>query len=299
MNSFITLTDHSTENLTAVLDRADVLHAAWHGGRMPASLAGKRGALWFFGNGFRNRMAFEMGAMSLGAEVSFVPGELGKHEPIEDIGQYLALWFDFLVVRAARHKDLVYLSQSSGIPLINARTDWNHPCEIMGDFQYIRRIRGSLDGLKVVFVGEFTNLCMSWFRAATRLPIEVVQIGPPKYLADTSFVDTMNREAWGRLSVSEALDPVLEGTDVLYTDCWPKSENTDEVRSVFLHYQIDTHHVDRINTDGFFLPCPPVTRGEEVTAEAMIHPLCKNHVAKEYLLHAQNAIMEYTMGLIQ
>src|SRR5262249_16577488 len=136
-------------------------------------------ALWFFGQGFRNRMAFEIGARAMGADVAFVPGELGVHEPLEDIGHYLENWFSMLVVRARRHAELLDVASRIDTPIINARTNYNHPCEILGDLQYIRGKRGSLEGLNVAFVGEASNLCMSWFEAATRLPLTVTQIAPP------------------------------------------------------------------------------------------------------------------------
>jgi ornithine carbamoyltransferase len=294
VRAFLAVSDLTADELVHVLDRADELRAHWRANTMPRSLANERVALWFFGSGFRNRMAFEIGARAMGAEVSFVPGELGVHEPLEDIGDYLQNWFTLLVVRAKRHGDLVALADQVAIPVVNARTNYNHPCEIIGDLQYIRRKRGSLDGLVVVFVGEASNLCMSWFEAATRLPISVTQIAPPGYEIEPALLQRMQAGATGRLAVSHDLDRhVHRDTDVLYTDCWPSIDGDGDVASTFLPYQIDTDVLARMGPNAFFLPCPPVTRGQEVTAEAMKSPLCLNYAAKENLLHAQNAIMEY------
>ena len=131
---------------------------------MPQTMKHQRLALWFWGNGFRNRMAFEIGARAMGAYVAFVPGELGVHEPIEDIGHYLSNWFSMLIIRSKKHSNLISVSRDASIPTLNARTDYNHPCEVVGDLQYVRKVRGSLDDLTVVFVGEVTNLCMSWLK---------------------------------------------------------------------------------------------------------------------------------------
>lgn len=188
MKHFISLLDYSTDELLEVLDRAEFLAKAWREHKMPDSLKNKTVGLWFYGNGFRNRIAFEIGLKSMGASVSYIPGDLGIHEPLEDIGQYLSNWFSLLVIRAKNHKDLLYLSEHSSIPVINARTDFSHPCEIMGDLQYIRTYRGSLDELKVVFVGEVTNLCMSWFEAAVKFPIQVTQVAPIGYEADQDLL---------------------------------------------------------------------------------------------------------------
>lgn len=295
MKHFISLLDYSYEELRAVLDRADYLAGAWRENRMPKSLRNKQIGLWFYGNGFRNRVAFEIGLKAMGADVSYIPGELGRGEPLEDVGQYLQNWFSMLVIRAKSHKDLGLLSESVEIPVINARTNHNHPCEIMGDLQFIRIHRGSLDDLNVVFVGEVTNLCMSWFEAAVRFPIRVTQICPPGYEAKDTLIRELNSKAIGNISVSNDLDACMEKADVIYTDCWPSAENTEmeeNIKKQFLPYQITGKRLSRLNSQSVFLPCPPVTRGQEVSADAMKSELCLSCKAKEYLLHSQNAIVE-------
>ena len=295
MRHFLSLLDFSGEEFMDLLDRADELRSAWTGGWMPRSLAGLRVGLWFFGNGFRNRLAFEIGARAMGADVSYIPGELGEHEPLKDIGRYLGNWFHLLVVRARKHEDLEYLAETAGVPVINARTDFNHPCEIMGDLQYARTVRRSLDGLRVVFVGETTNLCSSWFAAAARLPISVIQVCPREYAADQSLLDSLASAAVGEIRFETDLDDALERADILYTDCWPSSEDPREselIREAFLPYQITARRLDRLHESALFLPCPPVSRGREVSADAMDSPFCRNHEAKTFLLHAQNAVME-------
>ncbi len=290
MRNFIEITDFTTDELTSILDRADQLHDLWHANRMPDSLRHQRIALWFWGNGFRNRVAFEIGARAMGADVAFIPGELGVQEPVEDVGHYLKNWFSMLVIRAKKHDDLLTVAQDAAVPTINARTNFNHPCEIMGDLQYIRKVRGSIDNLKVVFVGEVTNLCMSWFEAAVRFPISVVQVAPVDYLLPEDRVKTINAGAVGEIATTVDLHSAIsKQTDLIYTDCWP----AEGLKRQFLPYQITGEIVDRISTKGFFLPCPPVTRGQEVSAEALASDKCQDYAAKEYLLHAQNAIMEF------
>ena len=300
MKHFLSLLDFESHELTEILNLSDQLALAWDAREMPQTLSRLRTGLWFYGQGFRNRLAFELGARAMGADVSYIPGDLGVQEPLEDMGAYLGNWYDLLVVRARRESELVVLSQTCGIPVINARTERGHPCEIMGDLQYIRRIRGSLEGLKVVFVGEVTNLGRSWLEAAARLPIEVIQVAPEGWLAASEELEALRRGATGRIHVSTDLGASLRGADVLYTDCWPNSSDPQQkasIRQAFLPYQIDTAQMALMNQDGFFLPCPPVTRGEEVSSAAMQSSLCCNHPAKAYLLHAQNAIMTYLMGM--
>lgn len=299
MRHFLSLLDYSSQELTAVLDRADGLRLLWKQGQMPQSLQHKQVGLWFLGQGFRNRLAFEIGAKAMGAAVSYIPGELGVQEPLEDVGHYLRNWYSLLVVRARSHADLRFLAESTRIPVINARTDFSHPCEVMGDLQFIRQRRGTLNGLKVVFMGEVTNLCMSWFEAAARFPIEVTQIAPQAYLAPPELLTILNAGAVGRISTGTNLDAALVNTNLIYTDCWHKTSDpaeAEKIKSLFLPYQITGAHLARLGEDGLFLPCPPVTRGQEVSVEAMESPLCLNYEAKDCLLHCQNAIMEMVIG---
>lgn len=295
MKDFISLLDYSPEALVHILDRADTLYDNWQHNHMPQSLLNQQVGLWFYGQGFRNRLAFEIGAKALGAHVSYIPGDIGVHEPLEDIGAYLENWYSLLIVRAARHADLTYLADHTSIPVINARTNISHPCEIMGDLQFIRRHRTSLDGLKVAFVGELTNLCMSWMEAAVRFPITVTQIAPEGYLATQALLNGLNATAVGHISTTTDLQTALHGVDLIYTDCWPRPNDTftkEHIRQLFAPYQITAVHLAALNERSIFLPCPPVTRGEEVSADAMQSPLCLNYEAKNFLLHAQNAIME-------
>jgi ornithine carbamoyltransferase len=186
------------------------------------------------------------------------------------------------------------LASAARVPVINARTDHNHPCEILGDLAYIRARRGVLDGLKVAFVGEATNLCHPWFEVAARLPIEVVQVCPEDYFVDKSLLVEMRQGAVGRLSVTSDFVSGLKGANVVYTDCWPP-HNTNEgyqhIKQLFSPYQVTAESLKSAASNVLFLPCPPVHRGEEVSDDAMQSSACCVYEAKEYLLHAQNAVL--------
>jgi ornithine carbamoyltransferase len=299
VKKLISLLDLTTEELNSILDRADKLELCWNENQMPQCLKDKQIGLWFYGQGFRNRLAFEIGARAMGASVSYIPGELGVHEPLEDIGPYLQNWFSMLVVRCKRQKDINDLSRSISIPIINARTEIGHPCEILSDLQYVRKHRGTLDGLKAVFVGEVTNLGMSWLEASNRFPISVTHVSPKKYQADDEIINRLRINAKGQIEQSEDLLESISIADLIYTDCWPKSDSEEERKQIdadFRPYQITNEVLSQARPDTIFLPCPPVTRGQEVSEDAMKSPLCMNFEAKKYLLHCQNAIMEYVMN---
>ncbi|HSB02130.1 MAG TPA: hypothetical protein VLE49_15885 [Anaerolineales bacterium] len=291
---FITLLDYSKVELLSLLDLAEELCEQQRAGALAQHLKGKSIALIWDAEGFRNRVAFELGIAAMGGMAVQVPGRLDERESIEDVAAYLCNWFDAIVSRARHHTHMQRLASAARVPVINARTDRNHPCEILGDLAYIRARRGRLDGLKVAFVGEATNLCHPWFEAAARLPIEVVQVCPEGYFIGENLLAEMKKDAVGKLWVTPDFAAGLKGADVVYTDCWP-SHNTDEeyqyVKRLFSPYQVTAESLKMAAADVLFLPCPPVHRGEEVSEDAMRSSACCVYEAKEYLLHAQNAVL--------
>ncbi len=291
---FITLLDYSEEELLSLLDLADELREQMRAGAMPQYLRGKSVALIWDAEGFRNRVAFELGIAAMGGIAVQVPGKLDERESIEDVAVYLSNWFDAIVSRARLHSHMLRLASAARVPVINGRTNHNHPCEILGDLAYIRARRGQLDGLKVAFVGEATNLCYPWFEAAARLPIEVVQICPEGYSIDESLLTEIKQGAIGKLWITNDFVAGLFDANVVYTDCWPSHSNDqgyERIKHLFSPYQVTAESLKIAASDVLFLPCPPVHRGEEVSEDAMRSSACCVYEAKEYLLHAQNAIL--------
>jgi ornithine carbamoyltransferase len=294
VKDFVTFLDYTEAEITALLDLTDTLREAWHAGQLPKALTGKSLALIWDAEGFRNRVSFELGITRLGGVAVRIPGRLDMRESIEDVARYLDNWFDGIVSRTQTWSHMQRLAAASAKPVINARTDFNHPCEILSDLAYVRSTRGSLDGLKVVFVGEATNLCHPWFAAAARLPIEVVQVCPEGYAVSDSFLASARENAVGSLRVSHDLEHELESAGVVYTDCWPSRACPDDdarVAKLFLPYQVTAKGLRSAPYNVLFLPCPPVTRGEEVSDDALSDFGDHVYAAKEYLLHAQNAVL--------
>jgi ornithine carbamoyltransferase len=297
---FVTMLQWSQDGIVALLDRADEMRVLWRERRMPAALTGRRIALIWDAGGFRNRVAFELAIAAMGGTASLVPGELDAREPIEDVVRYLENWVDAIVARTRTHRHMERLAAAAGIPVVNARTDFNHPCEILGDLAWIRSRRGSLDGLEVVFVGEATNLCHPWMEAAARLPIHVVQACPAGYEVAPEVLARIRSGAVGSMDCTQDLDAALGAAEVVYTDCWPgRGAPAGEralIASRFLPYQVTAARLERIPRPTYFLPCPPVTRGEEVSADAMARFGSQVYEAKEYLLFAQAAVLSTLVG---
>lgn len=300
MPSFISLLDLTSSRIIDILNRADALETAFRENRLPATLKSKSIGFWIEESGFRNRTAFALGAELLGGHPVCIPGKMGS-EPIADVANLFDGWLSFLVASAAQHEDLQQFGDNAKISMLNAGTDYNSPCSLLADLQYIRRCRGSLEGLQVVFVGELTSRCMSWFEAAARLPVKVVQVVPPGFEADSRLVHRLNYGAVGEIKTDFELGPYLAQADVLYTDAWPEMHTEtaeNKVRSIFSPYQVTPEKLSGLNRDALFLPVFPVSRGNEVSKNAMELPCQRSREANYYLLHAQNAIMEFTAGIL-
>lgn len=252
---------------------------------MPQSLSGKRIALVNDDTGWRNTTAFLLGVQSMGGICVEAPIKFEGVETTADLGGYLANWFDLLVVRTRELSTLKALASVSDVPIINARTRSNHPCETLGDLAYVRSVRGTLDGLKVAGIAPDANILRSWIEASKSLPIEVIQVYPERWhVADPDLLNANFRTSTDARHALEA--------DLIITDSWPKQACEDDLR----RYQVSASFLDEARKHVLFLPCPPVARGHEVTTDAMLHPACQSRAAKAYLLHAQNALMEWLIS---
>ncbi|AHG46872.1 ornithine carbamoyltransferase [Rhizobium leguminosarum bv. trifolii CB782] len=283
--NFLEFHDLPEAGLRSIIARAGVLAKAWHERTMPQSLAGKRVGLIADDGGWRNTSAFDLGIQAMGGLCVQVPIGFNVREETGDLGGYLGNWFDMLVIRTKELATLKAVAAAAPVSVINARTRSNHPCETLGDLAYIESRRGSIEGLKVVGLAADANILRSWAEASIALPIEVVQVYPERWHIRNAAL--LNK----RFRVSTDMGE-LSDADVVITDSWPG----DVAGDVLAGYRIGTDILDRLCKDAIFLPCPPVRRGEEVTAEAMEHPRCQCRAAKAFLLHAQNALMEWVVA---
>jgi ornithine carbamoyltransferase len=272
----IRLDDLPAATIRALCARAEAMAAAWAARRMPAALAGRRVALVVDDGGWRNTTAFDLGIAAMGGLCAHAPIRLAGRESVPDLAAYLGNWVDAVVVRSPELAAVAALAAAFPGPVINARTRQNHPCETLGDLAFLAARWGGLRPMRVGFVGPAGNILGSWIEAARVLPIELVQVFS---------------SAWHAPGIAATEDMgALDGADVVVTDCWPDGAQG------LLPYQVDAAVLDRLRGDAVFLPCPPVTRGQEVSAAAMRHPRCTVVAAKAWLLHAQNALLEWCLA---
>jgi ornithine carbamoyltransferase len=270
------------EIILSLIDRAQSLATAWGDRTMPQSLSGKRVALIADDSGWRNTTAFDLGVQAMGGICVQPAIRFNVHEATADLARYLDNWFDILVIRTKELSALKELASIAKAAVVNARTRSNHPCETLGDLAYIHSKRETLEGMKVVGVAPDANILRSWVEASISMPIQVRQVYPENWHVRDASLLGPNFAA--TTDLAELLD-----ADVIVTDSWPSDANEEQL----LEYQISTTVLEKCRPDAIFLPCPPVSREKEVAADAMHHPTCQSTAAKAYLLHAQNALLEW------
>ena len=282
LRNFIEFQDLSADTIASILVRAGELECLWGERRMPQALVGRAAALIVDDGGWRNTTAFDLGIQTMGGICVHVPVALGGREATADLAGYLDNWFDLIIMRTRELAALRDLAKATDAPVINARTRTNHPCETLGDLAYVTKKRGRFERLTVAGVAPDANILRSWIEASLSLPINVIQINPAAWqVKDPTLLNPRFRAT----QVMRA----LEAADVIFTDSWPGDAADEDLAP----YQVSVEVLERCKPDVIFLPCPPVTRGQEVVADAMVHPACQSRQAKAFLLHAQNALMEW------
>ena len=275
----LALDELAPATILALLRRAQAMRDGWAARRMPQALAGRRVALVVDDGGWRNTTAFELGIAAMGGLCARAPVTLAGKEAVPDLAAYLGNWVDGVAIRTPDLGALRVLAAAFPGPVINARTRRNHPCETLGDLAFLFDLWGGVRPVKVAAVAPMANILASWMEAAAVLPVEVVQVGPRAWHAPPAL----------RFRASEDMGE-LEDADVIVTDCWPAGADPAALRP----WQVTEAVLDAGRA--VFLPCPPVTRGQEVSAGAMLHPACRVVEAKAWLLHAQNAVLEWCLA---
>lgn len=271
----------------------------WKAGNgQPARGHLKRVATIFDGPAFRTRLAFDAALANLGVHQVPLEVRLGEREPVSDTAAILSGAVDAVVIRTRDHAAVTELAQHSQIPVINAMTAAGHPCEVISEAFTILERRGELDGLRVTFVGEDTNLCRSWCELTALFDLTVTQVCPPGWELPATFLDSLQQHGQvGRVAVTNDLEAGSEGADVIYTDGWPRStRRPGPDRDAFLAIQIDQAALDRAGAATQLMHCMPVRRGDEVTAEAFADHRSITLQAKTNLGPTHTAIISHVLA---
>lgn len=275
MQKLIRLTDYQAKDIYDIFKITDEIRQ----GKYRDILKGKSIVLFFPNSSIRTRVTFEKGIYLLGGQPILFPTEtLDKKEELIDVCGYLNNWADMVVVR---HKDINVIekmSQYLSVPVINAMTDINHPCEMLTDMYALSKIRKNFVSDKFLFCGKKGNIGLAWKEASNVMGFDLEQCCGKGY------------EIEGIVSHNNIYEAIM-GKDIVCTDSLPLNVLDD-----FRECQITVDIMEMANKGAILNPCPPFYRGEEVSADVIASKYFVGYEFKKYLLDVQQAIMIYCLS---
>jgi ornithine carbamoyltransferase len=265
--------------------------------RLP--LQGQTWAMIFSKSSTRTRVSFEVGLHELGARPLFLNAndiQLGRGEPVRDTARVLGRMVHGIIIRTYAQSDVEEMAALSGVPVINALTDAEHPCQLLADVFTIQERLGSIAGRVVVFAGDGAcNVPVSWIFAAGKLGFELRIAAPRAYQPDPALV----KRAGGKIQVTEDLHAAARGADVLYTDVWVsmgKEDEAGERLAALAGYQINASVVAQAKPGALVMHCLPAYRGKEIDADTFEAHADTIFAQAENRLHVQKAILQWLVA---
>jgi len=297
LRHFLTLTDLSSEELKQIINRAIVLKKEHKQGNIYEPLKNRVLALIFEKSSTRTRVSFESGMAQFGGSSLFLSPrdtQLGRGEPVEDSAKVLSRMVDAITIRTFEHKKLALFAENSTVPVINALTDDFHPCQLLADMQTYQEHRGSIEGKKVVWIGDGNNMCHSFMNAAQLLDFELVIAAPEGYDPNPELLEA--RKKYSHV-IRQPLEAV-KNADLVVTDVWAsmgQEEEQKERMNQFHHYQVNPELMSHAKSDAIFMHCLPAHRGEEISQNMLEHNSSVVWDEAENRLHSQKALLEFLL----
>lgn len=300
----LSIADLSSEEIGSLLGEAvEIKTEGWL-----SSLNGKVLALMFEKPSLRTRVSFELAMRQLGGQVLYLsPAEvgLGQREAVADVARVLGRYVDAVAARTFSHQTLQGLAEYAGVPVINALSDREHPCQALADLLTIYEKKGRLEGLTLAYVGDGNNVAHSLLLAATMTGMNFRIASPPGYQVQDGILHQARDYAAGsgaEVFCTEVPRLAVTGADVIYTDVWTSMGQEAEAerrRRAFAGYQIDQSLLSLARDDAILMHPLPAHRGEEVSEDILDSPQSVVFDQAENRLHLQKALLARLLGSLE
>ena len=304
MKHLLKLLDLTGEEILDILNLADQLkYETKHGIEHPY-LKGKCLGMIFEKSSTRTRVSFEVGINQLGGYAVVMGAEgsqIGRGEPVQDTARVLSRYVDGIMIRTFGQDEVEALAQYGSVPVINGLTDFCHPCQVLADLMTIREYKGSLEGLKLCFIGDGNNMMNSLIVGGLKVGMSVAVACPEGYRPPQEILEF----AAGYGDKFQLIDSPLEAAkdaDVVITDVWTsmgQEEERQKREAAFKGYCVDEKLMAQAKPDAMVQHCLPAHRGEEITEEVFEANAQYIFEEAENRLHAQKAVMVKTMGQVE
>jgi len=268
-------------------------------------LSGKTLALLFEKPTLRTRVSFEVAMRQLGGQAIYLsPAEvgLGERESVSDVARVLSRYVDVIAVRTFSHQTLAILASYSSVPVINALSDLEHPCQALADLFTIYEKKGELQGLTLAFVGDGNNVAHSLLLAASLTGMNFRIASPAGYTVQDRILRLAQDYAMGsgaEISCTGEPHLAVEGADIVYTDVWTSMGQEDEAekrRQIFARYQVNSELLSLANEDAILMHPLPAHQGEEVAEGILDSPQSVVFDQAENRMHLQKALLAEMLG---
>lgn len=295
---FLSIADWSSKELQKLLDTSADIKARPR--KYKDSIRGKSVALIFEKQSLRTHVTFDVGIHQLGGHSVYLTQSdinLGKRESVYDVSKNLERWMDAVVVRTFAHQSCVDMGRYMKIPVVNALTDFEHPCQAVGDFLTASEHLGKLRRKKFAFIGDGNNVCNSLMLMAAKMGVDFSVASPEGYEPADDVVKMARKEAKKTgVEIELVRDPAeaARNADVIYTDVWVsmgQEDQKEEKLKAFHGYQVDRQLMKLARRSAIFMHCLPAHRGEEVADDVIDSKQSVVWDESENRLHSQKAVI--------
>lgn len=298
----LSVSDLSADELRGLLDAAGEFKRSLREGKVRPSLRGKLVALIFQKPSTRTRVSFEAAVYHLGGfpvTMNASEMQLGRGESISDTGRVLSRYVQAIAIRTFAQREVEELADAAEVPVINALTDLEHPCQVLADLFTIRERFGDLSGLRLAYLGDGNNVANSLALGCALAGISFTAVCPPGYDPDAEVLGRA-RSLAGEAGVQIVRDPreAVSGAQVLYTDVWVSmGQSGEEERLRALRpYQLNEELLQLAHPEAVVMHCLPAHRGQEITDRVLDGPRSVVWDQAENRMHAQAALLHLLVG---
>lgn len=297
---FVSLSDFNKDEITYLLNYASELKEQTKKGVLTPVLKDKNLVLIFSKPSLRTRVSFEIGMRQLGGNSLTLKQDeinLGVRETIADSARVLSRYADCVMIRTFAHSDVEEFAHYADVPTINGLTDNSHPCQIMADLLTIKEHFGTLEGLKLTYVGDGNNVAHSLLVGCAIVGMNVTIGCPQGFEPSQKYLDLaleIAKKSGSKVEVVHNPQFAVKDANIIYTDVWAsmgQESETDKRKEIFKPYQINQTLCDAAANDAIVLHCLPAHREEEITHEVLEKNADIIFEQAENRMHAQKAIM--------
>ncbi len=303
MKDFLSIIDCTPEFLKDLLRISTRLKRLYTFGGNDLCLAGKTLAMLFEKPSLRTRISFQVAMTDLGGHPIYVKpediGGIGKREPIKDIARVLSRYVDGIMARTFEHSTVIQLAEYATAPVINALTDWSHPCQAMADVLTMQEHFDDIKGLKIAFIGDGNNVARSLAFACAKLEMQMVVASPAGYELDNETIEKANQISADCIRQTNDPHEAVTNANVIYTDTWVsmgQEQEKQKRQADFAGFQVNADLVKSAPDNVKIMHCLPAYRGFEISDEAAESPNSIMFDQAENRLHFQRALLKKLMS---